>query len=573
MRNPAALLVVALSVTAFISSASRAAVGTWIGPTGTGWNDSAHWQGTIPNGQGDTAQYVAGGSQVTLQDNTSGVTVGTLKMTGTGNASWQITPNSNVFLNQDGTGPLSASVINDIQTTGGSGNVSIWLNPGSAGTFVLQDDLFISNTSNSSRSNGSIQIRGPLKGTGNIWIENVSNNIAAGQIQFTADQSTGLGTGGFGGNITVAKGATTFTRGDVFSPTAGKSITIGAAGKGDVTLAFTGGGLGNMENNFIVAAGTGGTSVFAANASAVSNNNVQIKTTFSNAATIRLDGDLNLDNRATNGSVFIIGDIVHGDGKLTTIGPGPVRITNTNSYKGGTFVNNGSLVVGYAPEFFNGYGTHAATNGTLGTGNVTVNSTATKLQIESTPTEPAGITPANVIADTATLRLAGCDSAFAGCASGGPLTADGGYIELGAGIDEKVAALLLSTNNGLSYVAQQPGTYGATGSGATHILDEYFAGAGILTVAPVGLPGDFNGDGKVDAGDYATWRKNEIANTPLANDNGVGNQSARYNLWRANFGSPPGSGSELVGTAIPEPGTLLLALSGVLSACLGRRRR
>ena len=62
---------------------------------------------------------------------------------------------------------------------------------------------------------------------------------------------------------------------------------------------------------------------------------------------------------------------------------------------------------------------------------------------------------------------------------------------------------------------------------------------------PVGLAGDFNNDTKVDAGDYATWRKNEVANAALANDNGVGNQAARYDLWRANFGNPPGSGSAL----------------------------
>ena len=58
---------------------------------------------------------------------------------------------------------------------------------------------------------------------------------------------------------------------------------------------------------------------------------------------------------------------------------------------------------------------------------------------------------------------------------------------------------------------------------------------------PVGLPGDFNSDGKVDAGDYVTWRKNEVTNAALANDNGVGNQADRFTLWRANFGNPPGA--------------------------------
>ena len=35
--------------------------------------------------------------------------------------------------------------------------------------------------------------------------------------------------------------------------------------------------------------------------------------------------------------------------------------------------------------------------------------------------------------------------------------------------------------------------------------------------APPGLAGDFNNDGKVDAGDYATWRKNS-GNASLPNE-------------------------------------------------------
>jgi hypothetical protein len=63
----------------------------------------------------------------------------------------------------------------------------------------------------------------------------------------------------------------------------------------------------------------------------------------------------------------------------------------------------------------------------------------------------------------------------------------------------------------------------------------------------VGNPGDFNFDGKVDAGDYVLWRQNGWG--PL-----------NYNAWRSNFGvTYPGSGA-----AIPEPAALTLV---VLSAC------
>jgi len=91
-----------------------------------------------------------------------------------------------------------------------------------------------------------------------------------------------------------------------------------------------------------------------------------------------------------------------------------------------------------------------------------------------------------------------------------------------------------------------------------------------FTLAAPGLLGDFNSDGKVDAGDYATWRKNEVANAPLANDNGVGNQAARFSLWRANFGKPPGAGSGLDGGSVPEPASALLFVLGLAAFSLRR---
>jgi PEP-CTERM motif-containing protein len=101
-----------------------------------------------------------------------------------------------------------------------------------------------------------------------------------------------------------------------------------------------------------------------------------------------------------------------------------------------------------------------------------------------------------------------------------------------------------------------------------------------FNTAPTPQAGDFNNDGKVDAGDYVTWRKgtepgNE--NNPLANDNGLGTPvgSAHYDLWRANFGNPPGAGSGggLIGGAVPEPTTVGLIFIGLAAFGLKRRGR
>ncbi|HEX9832108.1 MAG TPA: endo-1,4-beta-xylanase, partial [Mycobacterium sp.] len=81
----------------------------------------------------------------------------------------------------------------------------------------------------------------------------------------------------------------------------------------------------------------------------------------------------------------------------------------------------------------------------------------------------------------------------------------------------------------------------------------------------IGLTGDYNDDGLVDAADYVVWRKFAGTMTDLPNDNGiVGPVGAEhYNLWRANFGnSAPGSGAAFqTGVLpVPEPTSALLAI-------------
>jgi hypothetical protein len=74
------------------------------------------------------------------------------------------------------------------------------------------------------------------------------------------------------------------------------------------------------------------------------------------------------------------------------------------------------------------------------------------------------------------------------------------------------------------------------------------------------LPGDFNADGSVDAGDYVVWRKG-------MNDKYT---QGDFNLWRAHFGETLGSGAEAL-ASVPEPSSILLLLS--LSVAALRRTR
>jgi hypothetical protein len=70
----------------------------------------------------------------------------------------------------------------------------------------------------------------------------------------------------------------------------------------------------------------------------------------------------------------------------------------------------------------------------------------------------------------------------------------------------------------------------------------------------VGLPGDYNQNGTVDAADYVVWRKND------------GSQTG-YDLWRANFGRAAGSGADISvpsTNAVPEPGLMALLMCGAI---------
>jgi autotransporter-associated beta strand protein len=445
------------------ATSARAATADWAGGTGNwstenvGSAGTAGWIGLLPDAIGDVGIYNTTGksSATTNQDLTGNRTVGRLEVTGNANASWQVTlaAGKNLILNQDGAGPATAVLSNTMTSPAGSSNPTLILNS-SAGIITLNDDLLITNTGTSTRTTGSIQIDPQIQGAGNITFYNVSNNTGAGQIALFR---TSAGASNFSGQINIAKGAVVFNRGDRFTPSPGNVITIGKAGEGDATLAFAGASLGNMENGFVAAAGTGGTSVFGTTSAVTAL--VNIKTTNTNAAAFTLNGDLTFSSGGTG--MLNVGDRILGIGKVTKAGTGPMRVSNANTYSGGTLVTAGTLAVGHDDAIGSQFGFHDATNGTLGTGNVSVSAAAMSLELE------AGVAGVNVIGDTATVSLAG------GGAAG---VADSGYMILNAGVNETVGALML---NG---VFQPIGTYGSTASVATFRNDEYFSGPGILNV-------------------------------------------------------------------------------------------
>jgi hypothetical protein len=90
---------------------------------------------------------------------------------------------------------------------------------------------------------------------------------------------------------------------------------------------------------------------------------------------------------------------------------------------------------------------------------------------------------------------------------------------------------------------------------------------GIITVDVASLSGDHNGDGTVDAADYALWRS----------DPGSYGAAQGYTDWVNNFGAMAGaSNSSSLTTAVPEPtslGLLLFTLGCGLMGSHGLARR
>ena len=93
----------------------------------------------------------------------------------------------------------------------------------------------------------------------------------------------------------------------------------------------------------------------------------------------------------------------------------------------------------------------------------------------------------------------------------------------------------------------------------------------------INLPGDYNGNGIVDAADYTVWRDSLGSTTKLAADgdaNGIVDASD-YFVWTSNFGKSAGSGvgsGSVSSAGVPEPQTVYFLAIGLLFLAAVRRR-
>jgi hypothetical protein len=96
---------------------------------------------------------------------------------------------------------------------------------------------------------------------------------------------------------------------------------------------------------------------------------------------------------------------------------------------------------------------------------------------------------------------------------------------------------------------------------------------GIYTASLVALPGDYDDNGIVDAGDYNVWRKS-LGQTgtglPADGNNNGAIDPGDFTIWRNNYGKTAGTGTSL--GAVPEPTSLFLMLATWVSLAVCPRR-
>ena len=114
----------------------------------------------------------------------------------------------------------------------------------------------------------------------------------------------------------------------------------------------------------------------------------------------------------------------------------------------------------------------------------------------------------------------------------------------------------LEANGSVTFRLNFTGGTGESGAPASghHLFLDNVGVAGVT----LGLPGDFNGNGIVDAADFTVWRDHLGAADESAigfNGDGGGIDMSDYAYWQANFGrtAPPGG-------VVPEPNSLSLLL-------------
>ncbi len=400
-----------------------------------------------------------------------------------------------------------------------------------------------------------LSIPGPISGSGTLSIGSPTST-AASNPTFTLSNTNNVNT--FTGKLVVLRSTLTVPSADALGAVPGSfvadSITIGGAAPSTGTVS---------QLNF------SGTTTLGAN------RGITLAGT--------TDGRINI---ASGGNTLTYNGVISGPGKLVKMGDGTLTTTGAHTYGGGTDIY-GKLIVNNTSG--SGTGTGAVnvktlsatlgTNGTLGgTGSV-----SGAVTVES----GAALAPGATTGGIGTLSLNGGLTLSAGSLLnidlGAPTTGDlinvGGSTTISGGTINVTNAggLATGTYKILDYAGALGGAFanlalGTTPAGFTFNLVDNVANTSVdlsVTSTVVGVPGDYNNNGVVDAADYVLWRNGGPLQNEVVTIGSVTPED--YTEWRARFGNTSGSGSALGAGAVPEPATVTLLWVVLGSLYIARR--
>jgi autotransporter-associated beta strand protein len=486
-------------------------------------------------------------------------------------------------------GAVTVTTNGVLNMNGNSDTVASLAGAAATGNVLLTGNITIGGSANTSFA-GTITGSGGnfiKNGTGTQTFTNAGNTYAgnttinAGTISVDADASIGAGTLNLSGGKFNASASRTVATPNAINLTADSSITTSSAA---TTVDF------DLSSNSI--GGSAGTLTFKNEGADASTDIFSPRFSgsgFNFARDIVIDngttGKTELNSYNTTGTTQTFSGIISGTGSYrrnaSTAGSGGTAVfTNANTYQGGTNVARGTLL---ANNGTNGSATGTGPvsvggNGRLG-GNGSVSGLVT---VAASGIVGAGDPATN--SGIGTLRTNGGLTIQEGASLnfdlGAPGTSD--LIDVTAGALAlpatntpstlvnlfDVGGLALGTYTLIDYTGSFTGSLSnltpSGPGGFSYTLNNNTGATTIELIVSAAATGDWNGDTKVNAADYVTWRKDPGS---------FGNDPGGYVTWRENFSQSAASGSGLGQAAVPEPASLVLLMLGVgVSAGLRRRR-
>lgn len=439
------ILAAALAAAGVLAASPAAPADIFQPTTGTTtWNTGTSWDtGSVPNATGANATF----NGAATANNPAQTANRTASLDGTKTV-------GSILFNTD------LSTFTNSISTGTGGTLTFDATAAGPATLITQG---------AGTGNNTISVAMSFTDTLSATINNTAASSAAGSLNLTG---TIGGVGGFSkfgdGTATFGTGAKTYTGPTLLSggrmrisqaaaPANSSSFTIAAGGQLDTITAGTYSlGSGTLNLNGTGASG-GPNAIFPG----AIRPDTGLSITISNPTVLQSDTLLHCQGAAAGLLTFT--NTISGPGKLSLTAPnsnadiGTYTLSGANTYSGGTQITGGTLLVSGATA-------------TLGTGSVTINNAASPTSTTNRLQIAGGVLDA--ISDNATLNIAG---------GGAPGTADQNYVDLGAGVNERVGRLILG---GVEQLL--PGTYGSTASSADFKSDEYFAGTGVVTIPEPG---------------------------------------------------------------------------------------